>query len=64
MPIYNYECVECGGRAEKLMRTGDKAPRCPVHPEGTMSKVPSVPTKPRFFGRPRGMKKVNRDIEF
>ncbi len=29
MPIYGYECKECGHQFEKLVRASDKAPSCP-----------------------------------
>ncbi len=30
MPIYEYECLSCKHRFEKVMKVGDPAPPCPV----------------------------------
>jgi putative FmdB family regulatory protein len=30
MPIYEFECEECGGRFEELVSAGGRAPACPA----------------------------------
>jgi putative FmdB family regulatory protein len=55
MPIYEFECAQCGSRFEELMSGGGVAPACPscgskrtkrrlspVSPPGRMPRGPSV----------------------
>lgn len=44
MPIYEYECSDCGERSQRLQRTGEDSSgrRCLTCGNGTLKKVPSV----------------------
>lgn len=42
MPIYEYECEQCGERFEKLVFGSSPTPECPACSGGDVKKVPSV----------------------
>ena len=43
-PLYNYQCVECGEKFEKLVKKDAKPPRCPTcdKPTQQICSVPAV----------------------
>jgi putative FmdB family regulatory protein len=54
MPIYEFECEQCGSRFEELMESGGPAPACPSCRSAHTRRLLSVVSPP---GRvPRGPK--------
>jgi putative FmdB family regulatory protein len=54
MPIYEFECEDCGSRFEELIKSGASAPACPSCGSGRTSRRLSPASPP---GRvPRGAK--------
>ncbi|MHC4932567.1 MAG: FmdB family zinc ribbon protein [Planctomycetota bacterium] len=46
MPIYEYDCLQCGGRFEALLRTSDEVPSCPECGSEEIKKVFSLFASP------------------
>ena len=44
MPIYEYECLECGARFDKLQRFGDESPRTCPNGHAQVNRLFSQPT--------------------
>ena len=70
MPLYEYECKQCGHEFETLVRTGDPAPTCSACGSAELEKLlPSVAvstehTRQTNFNKARERaKKVTRDKE-
>ena len=68
MPLYDYECKQCGHEFEKLVRPGDPAPTCAECGSGDLDKLlPTVAvstehTREQNLGKARAKaKKVSRD---
>ena len=55
MPIYEFECAECGNRFEELMESGADAPACPSCGAGGGRRRLS-PVSPPERVTPRGAK--------
>jgi putative FmdB family regulatory protein len=52
MPMYDFQCVSCGHRAEKLIRTPEANPAISCSKCGGIAiKIVSVPAPPRFSGK-------------
>ncbi len=45
MPLYEYQCRQCGSQFELLIRGGE-APECPQCQSGELDKALSVPAAP------------------
>jgi putative FmdB family regulatory protein len=55
MPIYEFECAQCGSRFEELMQSGTTAPACPeCGAEGAQRLL--SPVSPPERVTPRGAK--------
>jgi putative FmdB family regulatory protein len=56
MPIYNYQCQDCGQHFEKLVRA-DSTPTCPHCNSAALQKQVSAPTAP---GKSKAIIAANR----
>lgn len=50
MPIYEFQCVQCGETRSFLQGLSDATPPCPTCPEAEQKKLMSLQSPPQFKG--------------